>query len=352
MHISFPCSRRRFLRDSVLTCGAFTLPGIAPRAFGSVPTVQPFDLVAHKDDHTYLTQSIPLSYDSGHQLASFAIDSYNKCIFLAQLIDDGKQAGHVNKIGITKVKIGTNQVLGHMYITNAGHGTQIGVDVNGTTNHIWIESHPVKSSGLGTHISRVWFNNGATTDASNLPSGYMFNLAPGSTQNSCSFDPVWNRLVLRYHDGTNFRYNLYSFPDVLNNSSPTVLAQVVQPPNEATGIYYPSNQDFTQGFVSYGDCLYQLRGRSYANNCQPIDSSDQGDITITRINWNTGIVEQDHILCSWGKALNYREPEGMSLYIGDVTNPTTDLRLCAGLSSRTPCTNPTVKYANIYYQTP
>ena len=245
--------------------------------------------------------------------------------------------------------MGSNTVLGHMYITNAGHGNQIGVDVNGTTNHVWVESHP-DSSGFGTQLSRVLFSSGATTNASTMPSGYTFNLVPGSTQNACSLDTVYNRLLLHYRDSSGvYQFNLYDFADVVSGGS-TILASVVNPPTEAVGIYYPASYDVTQGYVVLGNYLYILRGSSYFNNCDPQNSSDQGNVTFTAVDFNTGLVTQDHVLLTWGKALWYREPEGAGLYISDITHPTTSVYLCAGLSSFNVCGTPTIKYANIYAQ--
>ena len=342
MSFSASHSRRRFIRNSALTCGAIAVAGSAADAFASVPVVTQFDLNTHKDDQYYPTNSIKLTYDSGHQLASFAIDSVNKWVFVAQNVGG-------NTLGITKVQMGSNTVLGHMYITNAGHGNQIGVDVNGTTNHVWVESHP-NSSGLGTQLSRVWFSNGATTDASAMPTGYTFNLVPGSTQNTCSLDTICNRMVLRYVDPNGvYRFNLYDFAAVVGGS-PSVLASVIHPSTQAIGNYYSSSEDYTQGFVAYGNYLYILRGRSYANNCSPIDSTDKGNITFSAVDFNTGVVTQDHVLLTWGKSLWYREPEGAGLYVADINNPTTSVKLCAGISSFNVCGTPTIKYANIYGQ--
>ncbi|SDM58564.1 hypothetical protein [Nonomuraea jiangxiensis] len=257
-------------------------------------------------------------------LQSIAFDNRNGHIYTLQVKNgaDSNAAGH---LCLSKLSL-TDTILGHMYLMGFGHGVQFGVEPSGTSAYLWTETDGVSdgASFRGTKLARFKFVNGQTLTTSSSALTKYKPIA-GSDNTTCAIDPSTNRLVMRYWDGSRFRYAVYTLADV-KGGSPTPLSDMAQPSGLGT----------FQGYAAYGSFVYILTGTAYSDaNPAP------GNTYVTCLDLRTGEQVQRARSVA-GKSLDYREPEGMGIQIVSGAP-----RLCLGLASGVA----RARKASIFYKT-
>lgn len=204
----------------------------------------------------------------------------------------------------------TGKLLGVMYLKFFGHGVSMGMERDGDELYLWTEIDTIPKGageGRGSKLTRFQFEDGALLDAEHDTTLFRRELLPDVTQTTCNIDPTDNRLVMRYWDGSAFRYALFDLDHVKEErSSYEPLYDIATPP-EHSGVF--------QGYVSCGDYLYTITGTKYDDETNPPPPDGQGNALLTRIRWSTGAVDRQELDVT-GTELHRREPEGLTVAIG------------------------------------
>ncbi|MET7333486.1 teichoic acid biosynthesis protein C [Nonomuraea sp. NPDC005650] len=243
-------------------------------------------------------------------LQSFAIDNSNEHIYTVQ-VKNGGGSNAAGDLCLTKLSL-TGTILGHMYLMGFGHGVQIGVEPSGTSAYLWTETDAVSEDGSarGSRLARFRFVDGQTLTSSSAALTKYTPVA-GATNTTCAIDPSTNRLIMRYSDGSTFRYAVFPL-EALKAGTAEKLYDVAQPTGLGT----------FQGYAGYGDFVYMLTGNAYSDT-----NPAPGNTYVTCLDLRTGEqVQRAHSVA--GKSLDFREPEGMGIQIVSGAP-----RLCLGLAS-------------------
>ncbi|MEV0615887.1 teichoic acid biosynthesis protein C [Nonomuraea sp. NPDC050404] len=297
----FPITRRGLLK---LGAGAAATAALLPAGAASA-TEGRFQLTAPSTSLIWRK-----ALYNGTVLQSFAIDNAHGHIYTVQ-VRSGSGSDAAGNLCLTKLSL-SGAILGHMYLMGFGHGVQIGVEPSGSAAYLWTETDGVPNednSSRGTRLCRFKFVNGQTLNAS---SAALTKYSPvaGATNTTCTIDPSTNRLVMRYHGGTSFRFAVFTLASV-KAGAPELLHDIAQPGGLGT----------FQGYAAYGDFVYILTGNSYD------DSPPPGNTYITCLDLRSGEQVQRARSVA-GKSLDFREPEGMGIQIVSGAP-----RLCLGLAS-------------------
>ncbi|MEV5493997.1 teichoic acid biosynthesis protein C [Nonomuraea fuscirosea] len=243
-------------------------------------------------------------------LQSLAFDNVHGHIYTLQ-VKNGTGQNAAGNLCLTKLSL-TGTVLGHMYLMGFGHGVQFGVEPSGSSAYLWTETDGVSdgSSSRGSRLARFKFANGQTLTTSS-PALTKFKPISDAENTTCAIDPSTNRLIMRYADGSSFRYAVYSLP-ALKAGTARPLFEIAQP--TGLGVF--------QGYAAYGNFVYMLTGEAYSEaNPAP------GNTYITCLDLRTGEQVQ-RARTEAGRSLDYREPEGMGIQLVSGAP-----RLCLGLAS-------------------
>ncbi|MFC7585116.1 teichoic acid biosynthesis protein C [Nonomuraea antimicrobica] len=257
-------------------------------------------------------------------LQSFAFDNQNGHIYTIQ-VRNGAASDAAGNLCLTKLSL-TGTVLGHMYLTGFGHGVQIGVEPSGTSAYLWTETDGVSDgqTSRGSRLARFRFVSGQTLTTS---SSALTKYTPvaGAQNTTCAIDPSTERLIMRYTDGSSFRYAVFPLAS-LKSGSPERLHDIAQPSGLGT----------FQGYAAYGNYVYMLTGNAYSET-----NPAPGNTYITCLDLRTGAQVQRAQSVA-GKSLDFREPEGMGIQIVSGAP-----RLCLGLASGVAG----ARLASIFYKT-
>ncbi|TDC08881.1 teichoic acid biosynthesis protein C [Nonomuraea longispora] len=257
-------------------------------------------------------------------LQSFSFDNDNGHIYTVQ-VKNGGGSNAAGDLCLTKLSL-SGSVLGHMYLMGFGHGVQIGVEPSGSSAYLWTETDAVSDgdSARGSRLARFKFVNGQTLTRS---SSALTKFSPisGAVNTTCATDPSTGRLVMRYHDGSSFRFAVFSLA-ALKSGSADPIHDV--PQMSGLGTF--------QGYAPYGDYVYILTGNAYSD-----DNPPPGNSFITCLDLRTGDRVQ-RARTEAGRSLDFREPEGMAIQLTSG-GP----RLCLGLASGVP----KARKASIFYKT-
>ncbi|KAK9343371.1 hypothetical protein V1522DRAFT_431718 [Lipomyces starkeyi] len=244
-------------------------------ALAAVPSSQRFDLSEPSHD---LFRSKSLHDVTVQQ--SFAFDTFNRRLFVAQRRDGSSDT--TGDLCITQLDFDGNYV-GYMYLMGFGHGVAFGAQSVGSSTHLWTEVD-AKSSGYGRHLAR-----------------FKFTSVSGATEHTCSIDPVYNNLIVRYSLSDGKHIAVYNLADASSGDFSSPLADFKQPSLD-------SRSPTFQGYTAYGQYLYVITGTSYDLTGGEVNSQ------VTSINMNTGAITEGPVLTRAGSTLTYREPEGLAIY--------------------------------------
>ncbi|MFF9625664.1 teichoic acid biosynthesis protein C [Streptomyces griseosporeus] len=229
---------------------------------------------------------------------SFAFDSVNKRLFVA-----AKRSGSTEEAGdlcISHLDFQGNYVS-YMHLNGFGHGVAFGVSPSGTSSYLWVEAD-ANANGYGTKLARIKYVAGTTLDSSDTS---IVKYAPiaGAAEYTCSIDPVYNRMIVRYHMNGAKHIAVYNLADANAGDFSNPLANFPQPTISGTA----------QGYTLYGSYMYFMTGDAYSST-----NPDPGNTYLYSININTGQIVQGPTLTKAGSTLVYREPEGLAIYRTDA----------------------------------
>jgi hypothetical protein len=302
-------SRTAFTRRALLRTGAgagLAALGLgygAPSASASVGETARFDLSQPSYD-LFRDKSL----HSVRVQQSFAFDSVNKRLFVA-----AKRSGSEESDGdlcISQLDFQGNYVS-YMHLNGFGHGVAFGVTPSGTSSYLWVEAD-ANGNGYGTKLARIKYTAGTTLESSGT--GIVkYDPIAGASEYTCSIDPVYNRMIVRYHMSDGKHIAVYDLADVNAGDFGNPLADFKQPAISGT----------PQGYTLYGSYMYFMTGNSYDEVAEP------GNTYLYAINVNTGQIVQGPTLSKAGSTLTFREPEGLAVYRTDAG----ETRLFLGFAS-------------------
>lgn len=282
---------------------------------------------------------------------AFGYDNDENVLYIAQ-IQQGSGHEVSGDLVVTKIdNSDTTNKLGYCLLKNFGHGAALGVEpFSGSTASpknawIWVEVAPQPDSAgnaYGTKIARLVCVPGNTytyDKANNRITQYnsagnrvdttarFFDLAPGSTKVSATYDATSDRVAVRALVSGVWKYSVFSRTAIVPASVPltTYGTQVtVSPTNLAVanlqapaGGEHQSGLSF-QGYTLYGDWIYTLVGNPY----NPPDDTDKNLTAISAFSIDGAYkyvaktpLDEYAYASSVGSAGNYFEPEGMAIRV-------------------------------------
>ncbi|WP_247721041.1 phage baseplate protein [Streptomyces sennicomposti] len=286
-------------------------------------------------------------------IQSFGYDNANRHIYLVQVTQGGlKLAGESAPVSsanrnlhgdltVTKWDMSGN-VLGYMYLRGFGHGMSIGIEPVGGSAYLWTEVDAVALSdgtSRGRRLARFPFVNGRVLDSTSADLT-TYTPVPGSTVNTASVDPVYGRLVVRFQDTDGIKkYQVHDLDLARLGIWSEPLAAIDEPDITAVPGWPLTTygHPFLQGYVVVGRYLYMLHGNSYGStekiNGQNvvISQPNVGNTFISSVDLTTGAfspappspfnVNVNPCYTAAAYTLDYREPEGLGVYIPDLAQP-------------------------------
>ncbi|MEU6215478.1 teichoic acid biosynthesis protein C [Streptomyces sp. NPDC047023] len=294
MNDTFRFSRRGLIRAGAgVSLAALGLGAGAQSASAAVAVTKRFDLAEpsydlfrSKDTHGARVQQ------------SFAFDWKNKFLYVAT-----KRSGSAESDGdlcINKMDFDGNY-LSYMHLDGFGHGVAFAAVPDGSGTELWIEC-AANSGGYGTALAPVTYRGGTTLGSPAASAAYR--PIAGAGEYTCSVDPVYERMIVRYHTSTGKRIAVYPLSAFTTRSFGTPLADFKQPSIPGTA----------QGYTLYGSYMYFLTGDAYPGDGTP---TGDGNTYVTSVDINTGAVKQGPVLTKAGSTLHHREPEGLAIYRTD-----------------------------------
>ncbi|MET9693168.1 teichoic acid biosynthesis protein C [Streptomyces sp. NPDC006514] len=291
----FSLSRRGLIRTGVgASLAALGLGAGAQTASADVAVTKRFDLTEpsydlfrSKDTHGARVQQ------------SFAFDWVNKFLFVAT-----KRSGSDESDGdlcINKMDFDGNY-LSYMHLNGFGHGVAFAALPSGSGTELWIECD-ANTSGYGTALAPIRYTANATLASPAAAAAYR--PISGATEYTCSVDPVYRRMIVRYHTSAGKRIAVYPLSAFETRNFGSPLVDFKQPTISGT----------PQGYTLYGSYMYYLTGDAYPGDGSP---TGDGNTYITTIDINTGTVTQGPVLTKAGSTLHHREPEGLAIYRTDA----------------------------------
>ncbi|MFE6910819.1 phage baseplate protein [Streptomyces erythrochromogenes] len=291
----FPLSRRGLIRAGAgaslaalgLGIGAQSASAATVPATKRFDLAQPsYDLFRSKDTHGARVQQ------------SFAFDWVNKFLFVAT-----KRRGSTEADGdlcINKMDFDGNY-LSYMHLDGFGHGVAFAALPDGSGTELWIEC--AADGGFGTALAPVRYT--ANTTLASPAASAAYRPISGAAEYTCSVDPVYQRMIVRYHTSAGKRIAVYPLSAFQTRNFGAPLVDFKQPAIPGTA----------QGYALYGSYMYYLTGDAYP---EPGDPVGDGNTYLTSIDINTGTVKQGPVLTKAGSTLHHREPEGLAIYRTDA----------------------------------
>ncbi|MFI7012355.1 teichoic acid biosynthesis protein C [Streptomyces sp. NPDC050145] len=290
-----PLSRRGLIRTGAgASLAALGLGLGAPSASAAVSGTQRFDLTQpsydlfrDKDTHGPRVQQ------------SFAFDWVNKFLYVATKRDGSSESA--GDLCINKMDFDGNY-LSYMHLDGFGHGVAFAALPDGSGTELWIEC-ATNTNGYGTALAPIRYTPNTTLGSP--AASAAFQPISGASEYTCSVDPVYQRMIVRYHTSAGKRVAVYPLSAFQNRTFGTPLVDFKQPAIAGTA----------QGYALYGSYMYFLTGDAYPGDGTP---TGDGNTYVTSIDINTGTVTQGPVLTKAGSTLHFREPEGLAVYRTDA----------------------------------
>jgi len=305
--LDFHLSRRGVLRAGAGASLAALGLGAGAQTASAVATTKRFDLTQPSYD---LFRSKRTHGPRVQQ--SFAFDWVHKYLFVAT-----KRVGAAESDGnlcISKMDFHGNYIS-YMHLNGFGHGVAFAALPRGNGTELWVECAKNKD-GFGTALTSVAYVANATLS---WPVGSAYHPIPGASEYTCSVDPVYQRMIVRYQSSEGKRIAVFPLSDFTTRKFGVPLVDFKQPAISGT----------PQGYALYGSYMYYLTGDPYPGDGHP---TGVGNAKISSININTGTVKEKPVLTKAGLTLWHREPEGLAIYKTDAGEP----RLFIGFATGKP----------------
>ncbi|MFJ6695295.1 teichoic acid biosynthesis protein C [Streptomyces sp. NPDC091272] len=291
----FPLSRRGLIRAGAgASLAVLGLGAGARTASAAVAATKRFDLTQPSYD---LFRSANTHGPRVQQ--SFAFDWVNKFLFIATKRDGSPESA--GDLCINKMDFDGNY-LSYMHLNGFGHGVAFAALPSGSGTELWIEC-AANSNGYGAALAPIRYT--ANTTLGSPAASAAYRPISGATEYTCSVDPVYRRMIVRYHTSAGKRIAVYPLTAFETRSFGTPLADFAQPAIAGTA----------QGYALYGSYMYHLTGNAYPGNGTPVGD---GNTYVTSVDINTGAVKQGPVLSKAGSTLHFREPEGLAIYRTDA----------------------------------
>lgn len=208
--------------------------------------------------------------------------------------------------------------LGYMHLLGFGHGVSFGAQGEGSATYLWTEVD-VDGDGYGKRLGRFKFVSG-TTLKSTSTAIKKFTPVPDATLHTCQIDPVYNRLVVRYHvKDIGKHIAVYDLGAAKKGDFSKPLVNFKQPIPERMAKRF-------QGYAAYGQYLYLMWGDSYDASGGVLNSQ------LVAVDMNTGKIVQGPVMTKAGSTLKFREAEGLAIY----QKANGEVRLFLGFASGDP----------------
>lgn len=229
--------------------------------------------------------------------------------------EDRKRAGD---LCVTRFS-SAGERLGRMYLRGFGHGVSMGVEPEGDTVWLWMESQAHPRTGYGRAVARVRFRDGAVLDSDDRGVRHH-RLAPkGSSRVHPAVDMTTGRLLISYRQGEEHGYSVHRLQDVLAGK---------EAPLHSIGRAAFLKGETFQGCALHGDYIYQLTGNPYSKSDGRNPRDSGGNTYISAVHARTGEpAGRRHV--SVDPSLRYREPEGIAVRVSP------EPLLCMGFSVKT-----------------
>ncbi|GGQ58586.1 phage baseplate protein [Streptomyces flaveolus] len=291
----FPLSRRGLIRAGAgASLAAVGLGAAAQTASAAVATTERFDLTQPSYD---LFRS--KNTHGARVQQSFAFDWVNKFLFVAT-----KRSGSPDSAGdlcINKMDFDGNYIS-YMHLNGFGHGVAFAALPDGSGTELWIEC-AANTKGYGTALAPIRYTANASWNSP--AASAAFQPISGANEYTCSVDPVYRRMIVRYNTSAGKRIAVYPLSAFETRDFGTPLVDFKQPTIPGT----------PQGYTLYGSYMYYLTGDAYPGDGSP---SGDGNTYVTSVDINTGSVKQGPVLSKAGSTLHHREPEGLAIYRTDA----------------------------------
>ncbi|MGY0021147.1 teichoic acid biosynthesis protein C [Streptomyces sp. cg35] len=288
-------SRRGLIRTGAgVSLAALGLGAGAQTASAAVAATKRFDLTQPSYD---LFRSKDLHGPRVQQ--SFAFDWVNKFLFVATKRDGSAESA--GDLCINKMDFDGNYIS-YMHLNGFGHGVAFAALPDGSGTELWIEC-ATNTGGFGTALAPIRYT--ADTTLNSPAASAAFRPISGASEYTCSVDPVYERVIVRYHTSAGKRIAVYPLSAFQARTFGTPLVDFKQPTISGTA----------QGYTLYGSYMYYLTGDAYPGDGTP---TGDGNTYVTSVDINTGAVKQGPVLTKAGSTLHHREPEGLAVYRTDA----------------------------------
>lgn len=284
----------------------------------------------------------------GSVMQSCAFDPVHNHVYTLQVAHtDGHDEADgnltVTRLDLSAAARGSSADRQWMRLLGFGHGCSMAVEVDGDDVYLWTEvdskprHDPGGPTGRGTKIARFAFDNGATlhTDSSKLKKHQPVS---GATQFTPGIDPVNNRIYLRYYKDDAFRVAVFDLDDVKNGDYGAPVYHDV--PIPSLKIPGGDGTRLPQGWAVLGRYGYFLTG---AGEKKGGTTPDPPRIICFDLA-DKAKVRQD-VKVTAGSDLDYREPEGLAIWLPHGADAD-HARLTLGFASSFTSGH---RKANIYY---
>ncbi|MFF2447160.1 hypothetical protein ACFVSW_08645 [Neobacillus sp. NPDC058068] len=252
-------------------------------------------LLKNKADHT-----ITLQLADKTVMQSFAVDDVHQQIYVSQ-VESGRAPEEAESFVITRCTM-DGKMLDSMTLKYGGHGTNIGVEVDGDSVYVWSSYNKIAEDGTvtGHDLVRFKYKAGAVYNpSSHALKNFSKLIDPSaSIQIAAAVDPINKTLAVRQRSGTKTSVDVYSLTDVLSGGDTKLSTTIV-----------PKNLYYLQGFSLDGDYLYWRTGDT--------DETRFKDFVTVFNTITGGVVYQKHMTAGIDGLVNesnFREPEGIFLY--------------------------------------
>ncbi|MCQ4207397.1 phage baseplate protein [Streptomyces longispororuber] len=290
-----PLTRRGLLRTGAgASLAALGLGVGAQSASADVAATKRFDLTQPSYD---LFRDKDLHGPRVQQ--SFAFDWVNKFLFVATKRDGSPESA--GDLCINKLDFDGNYIS-YMHLNGFGHGVAFAALPDGSGTELWIEC-ATNTGGYGTALAPIRYT--ANTTLGSPAGSAAYRPIAAASEYTCSVDPVYQRMIVRYHTSAGKRIAVYPLSAFTSRSFGTPLVDFKQPTISGTA----------QGYALYGSYMYYLTGDAYPGDGTP---SGDGNTYVTSVDINTGTVKQGPVLTKAGSTLHHREPEGLAIYRTDA----------------------------------
>ncbi|WP_327380744.1 hypothetical protein [Streptomyces sp. NBC_01207] len=125
-----------------------------------------------------------------------------------------------------------------MHLNGFGHGVAFAALPSGSGTELWIEC-AANTSGYGTALAPIRYTANATLDSPAAAAAYR--PISGATEYTCSVDPVYRRMIVRYHTSAGKRIAVYPLSAFETRNFGSRLVDFKQPTISGTPQGYTSS---------------------------------------------------------------------------------------------------------------